>query len=229
MITLIYCNNKNFFTRSHKSKLWNFFITNKICEFENYLSIYRPKTIIVSERVSDKLPLIMSLINKHYAQFPFLQVLSDASILDLILDNHNNLKIFKPERIPHELDNLINGFLLDYGLQPHLKGFTYIKMCMCEAIKNEAVFTNAKKSLYANIAQMYRTTITSVERNMSFSISKAYPNSKKLKELFDNKAEAPSNLLFLKKLFIVMKSVINLPIYWWIYIHNSKASTENTI
>ena len=208
MITLIFCNNKNYFSNPYKSKLWNYFITNQKSEFESYLTIYHPKTIIVSERISEEIPFAISTIRKYYLHFPAVHIFSDSSILEYILDNENNTKIFKPERIPEELDNLINGFLIRYGLEPHLKGFTYIKRCLYEALINEAVFTNAKKSVYTSIAGMYCTGVTSVERNINFSVSKAYSKSPLLRELFGSSYKTPSNLLFLKKMFFVMKTNI---------------------
>ena len=74
---------------------------------------------------------------------------------------------------------------------------------------NDGAYFNIKKMLYSNISAMYLVSESSVERGISFSITKAYSDSEELKEMFFSCQKSPSNLLFLKRFLILLKNKIN--------------------
>ena len=107
-----------------------------------------------------------------------------------------------------EIDKIIDNMLINYKFQPRLKGYTYIKRALYEGLINESAFINIKKFLYSNIATMYLVSEASVERGMRFTIEKAYRDSTLLHDVFNNSDSPPSNLSFLKRFYIELKSVL---------------------
>lgn len=209
MSKLIYCKNKSVYKSIDRSLLWNCFITDSPIECKTYLSLYQPKIIILSNDLADEAGDLIKFIKTVYEELPSIFIYSTNKILSSFTDDTEKRQILHADKIPLEIDELINKTLLHYKFQPHLKGYTYIKRALYEGILNDGAYFNIKKMLYSNISAMYLVSESSVERGISFSVTKAYYDSDELKEMFSPCRKSPSNLLFLKRFLILLKNNIN--------------------
>lgn len=202
MSKLVYCEDRIKYKKLDKSLLWDNFITDSLEECKKYISIYAPCSITISNKKLDDFTEIVKCINSEYKDFPSIFIYPYEKIIASITDECERRQILKADKIPPEIDKLINLTLLQYGFFAKLKGYTYIKRALYEGIINESAYINIKKILYPNIATMYLVSDSSVERSITASIQKAYLESEELKKLFGYSSKAPSNLSFLKRFLI---------------------------
>ncbi len=205
MSKLIFCQNCTIYKKLDKSILWDCFITSSFEECIKYINCYLPKYITVSDEMLEFLPNLLKHIKKQYEEFPSIFIYSQSKIFDSLTDEIAKRQIIHADKIPLEVDNLINSILLQYDFSPKLKGYTYIKRALYEGLLNDGVYINIKKILYPNIATMYLVSDCSVERSIAFSVLKAYEKSENMRTVFDNEKRCPSNLRFLKHFFILLK------------------------
>ncbi len=204
MSKLIYCENRTEYKTIDKSLLWDNYITDNLEECIKYISLYAPCSITVSDKKLDDFSEIVKCINSEYKNFPSIFIYPHKKIISSITDEYEKRKILKADKIPPEIDKLINSALLKHGFFAKLKGYTYIKRALYEGIINEGAYINIKKILYPNIATMYLVSEASVERSITASIQKAYFENEELKKLFGYSDKAPSNLTFLKRFLILL-------------------------
>jgi len=209
MSKLIYCEKRSTYNKIDKSMLWNYYITDSLDDCLKYISLYFPKSITICEKKTADLPLIIEHINKEYHEFPSLFIFNEKHIIASITDELSKRNIIHADKIPLEIDNMINTIMLKYKFLPKLKGYTYIKRALYEGLLNDSAYINIKKILYPNIATMYLVSESAVERGITFSIEKAYRSSAEIRELFDNSERPPSNLHFLKRFFIALKDILS--------------------
>ncbi len=205
MSKLIFCEDRNAYKKIDKSLLWNYFITDSLEECKKYISLYMPKSITISEKMTESISEIINHIKCEYEDFPSIFIYPKDRILASITDEFEKRQILWADKIPLKTDKLINNIMLKYSFIPKLKGYTYIKRAMYEGLLNDGAYINIKKILYPNIAAMYLVSEGAVERGITFSISKAYEKSDEMKALFENSKRPPSNLEFLKRFFIAVK------------------------
>ena len=68
--------------------------------------------------------------------------------------------------------NKIEKYLLDKNLQPHILGFDYIVKAIELIQKDKRYLRQLTTKLYPELAQIFNTTIGSIERDMRYCIGK---------------------------------------------------------
>lgn len=205
MKKLILCENCKLYKQLDKSLLWDFYITNSVENSIKYICHYHPGSILISYQKLENFDEIMSYVKKEYKDFPSVFICTRDGILSSITDDTSRRYIVCVDKIPIQADLLISEMLMKYCFSPKHKGFTYIKRAMYEGLVNDGVYTNIKKLLYPNIATMYLTSDSSVERSISFAIFRAYEKSEEMRQIFHNEERYPTNLNFLRNFFILLK------------------------
>lgn len=81
----------------------------------------------------------------------------------------------KPKTV--SVDDVINNFLLEIGIPPHIKGFRYIA-CGIKLVLDEGigVIDRMTKRLYPDIAKKFDTTPARVERAIRHAVEAACDN-----------------------------------------------------
>lgn len=209
MSKLIFCESCTLYKKIDKRVLWDCYITSSLDECIKYIYLYSPKSITVSNQMLDSMGEIIRHIKKAYKTFPSIFIYASEGIIDSLNDEVAKRQILRADKIPLKTDIFINNILLKYGFSPKLKGYSYIKRALYEGLSNESVYTNIKKILYPNIASLYLASCASVERSISFCILKAYEKNENMKEIFNNCDHAPSNLIFLKHFYFILKKAMS--------------------
>ena len=85
-----------------------------------------------------------------------------------------------------ELKKVVNKLLLELGVSPHTRGFSYILEGVCLAYYNRELLYQVVKGLYYNISLIFNNTFTAIERAIRYSIERAYlvGNLEKFDEVF---------------------------------------------
>lgn len=73
-----------------------------------------------------------------------------------------------------EIQHMTENLLLDVGVPPHNKGYTYLVDAVCLSVENPEYLTLFTKLLYPEIAQKYGVKWQSVERCIRHSIINAF-------------------------------------------------------
>lgn len=88
--------------------------------------------------------------------------------------------------------------LLELGIPPHIKGFSYIREAVIILMDNEEKIFGITKVLYPDIAKLYGTTSTRVERAIRHAIELSWTRQGlKGGQLFAAWESKPSNAEFL--------------------------------
>ncbi len=102
-----------------------------------------------------------------------------------------------------DLDSLISIIILKVGIPPNLKGYNYIKEALKLILNDFSILNQITKVLYTEMAEMFKTTPTSIERGIRTAIEYVYskPSSDLLENLFGNvispESGRPTNTVFL--------------------------------
>lgn len=78
------------------------------------------------------------------------------------------------------LTNIVTQILENYKISPKHVGFNYLKDCIDIAIRHKRDVLFLNKDIYPVVAQMYRTTIDNVEKNIRLAIKSASTNHPEL-------------------------------------------------
>ena len=115
------------------------------------------------------------------------------------------------EKKINDIEEFVSEILLDIGIMPHIKGFSYINDALIEAYGNPEILKKITKELYPKIAEKNKTTSSRVERAIRHSIelaSQNIENSNLSHSIYINslfKKKKPTNLEFLAGIFQEIK------------------------
>lgn len=69
---------------------------------------------------------------------------------------------------------IVTGIIHEVGVPAHIKGYQFIRSAILMAIENMEVINHITKQLYPDLAKMYKTTPSRVERAIRHSIEVAW-------------------------------------------------------
>ncbi len=73
-----------------------------------------------------------------------------------------------------DLEMIVTGIIHEVGVPAHIKGYQFIRSAILMAIDNMEVINHITKQLYPDLAKMYKTTPSRVERAIRHSIEVAW-------------------------------------------------------
>lgn len=85
-----------------------------------------------------------------------------------------------------DLEKTVTEIIHEVGIPAHIKGYQFIRSAIIMAVNNMEVINSITKQLYPELAKMYRTTPSRVERAIRHSIEVAWNrgNSDTMEEMF---------------------------------------------
>lgn len=85
-------------------------------------------------------------------------------------------KVYEPthEYSEHEIERIVTDIIHDIGVPAHIKGYHFIRSGIIMAINDMEVINHITKQLYPDLAKMYKTTPSRVERAIRHSIEVAW-------------------------------------------------------
>ncbi|TWT09160.1 sporulation transcription factor Spo0A [Planomicrobium sp. CPCC 101079] len=91
-----------------------------------------------------------------------------------------------PKTEKKQRDELINNFIKEIGIPPHLKGYAYLKEAVSLVLDDPDMLNKVTKLLYPGVAKKFDTTPPRVERSIRNAIEIAWSNNetKQLSKIF---------------------------------------------
>ena len=126
MSKIIYCKNKSVYKSVDRSLLWNCFITDSIIECKTYLSLYKPKVMILSNDMADEAGDLIKFSKTVYKELPSIFIYSNNKILSSFTDDTEKRQILHADKIPLGIDEIINETLLQYKFHFIMISFPFI-------------------------------------------------------------------------------------------------------
>jgi two-component system response regulator (stage 0 sporulation protein A) len=191
---------------------------NILEEFSGIRGQKRPSFIMFTAVSAESLTKrAIELGADYFVLKPFGLELLAKRVEQIYEDRSNKLSEIKP---PDTFDILMNeppavfasNVLRKIGIQPNLKGYTYLKYAIAAGIGDKGLFESMTKEFYPAIANQYNTTASCVERAIRHSIEKAWGKGAN-KEIFmllgyDEYDDRPSNSSFIRSV-VEMYSNLN--------------------
>lgn len=75
---------------------------------------------------------------------------------------------------PRDLERVVTSLIHDIGIPAHIKGYQFIRSAILMAIDNIEVINHITKQLYPDLAKMYKTTPSRIERAIRHAIEVAW-------------------------------------------------------
>ena len=87
---------------------------------------------------------------------------------------------------PRELEKTISDFMLELGIPAHLRGYQFLRSAVGMCVEDMELVGSVTKLLYPDLAKMYQTTDTKIERAIRNAIEVSWErgNSDLCEELF---------------------------------------------
>ncbi len=87
---------------------------------------------------------------------------------------------------PRELEKTISDFMLELGIPAHLRGYQFLRSAVGMCVEDMELVGSVTKLLYPDLAKMYQTTDTKIERAIRNAIEVSWDrgNSDLFEELF---------------------------------------------
>ena len=87
---------------------------------------------------------------------------------------------------PRELEKTISDFMLELGIPAHLRGYQFLRSAVGLCVEDMELVGSVTKLLYPDLAKMYQTTDTKIERAIRNAIEVSWErgNSDLFEELF---------------------------------------------
>ncbi|TWT26118.1 sporulation transcription factor Spo0A [Planomicrobium sp. CPCC 101110] len=82
-----------------------------------------------------------------------------------------------PKTEKKQRDELINNFIKEIGIPPHLKGYVYLQEAVSLVLDEPDMLNKVTKSLYPGVAKKFDTTPPRVERSIRNAIEIAWNNN----------------------------------------------------
>lgn len=142
---------------------------------------YNPnlKVICISDFLSDLMSQMLSAFNVNYC----LKKPLDINYFSKVVTSVLNYQLEDTTMVPNDeleryqkvkLENEITEILHEVGIPAHIKGYTYLRSSIIEAYYNHELLGQVTKVLYPDIARMYNTTSSRVERAIRHAIEVAW-------------------------------------------------------
>lgn len=80
----------------------------------------------------------------------------------------------KQAKEPQNLERVVTSLIHDIGIPAHIKGYQFIRSAILMAIDNIEVINHITKQLYPDLAKMYKTTPSRIERAIRHAIEVAW-------------------------------------------------------
>lgn len=159
----------------------------------------KKKIIVMSSFKDDYTVRMVQFLNVNYFMLkPVDPAALEARIMDLI-KNKSEIKLIRDGNIELNISSLLH----DLGIPSHVRGFKYIKEGILLLYANDNVVTFVTKDIYPEIAKVYETTSSRVERAIRHAIEISWIRGdlKLLEEIFGNSIDVekgkPTNSEFL--------------------------------
>lgn len=75
------------------------------------------------------------------------------------------------------MEEKVSKVLFELGVPHHIKGYAYIKQAVLKILEDESFRENITKWLYPDVAKVYYTTSSRVERAIRHAIEKVFKNT----------------------------------------------------
>lgn len=87
---------------------------------------------------------------------------------------------------PKELEKTISDMMLELGIPAHLRGYQFLRSAVFMCVEDMELVGSVTKLLYPDLAKMYQTTDTKIERAIRNAIEVSWDrgNSDLFEELF---------------------------------------------
>ena len=87
---------------------------------------------------------------------------------------------------PKELEKTISDLMLELGIPAHLRGYQFLRSAVGMCVEDMELVGSVTKLLYPDLAKMYQTTDTKIERAIRNAIEVSWDrgNSDLFEELF---------------------------------------------
>ena len=87
---------------------------------------------------------------------------------------------------PRELEKTISDFMRELGIPAHLRGYQFLRSAVGMCVEDMELVGSVTKLLYPDLAKMYQTTDTKIERAIRNAIEVSWErgNSDLFEELF---------------------------------------------
>lgn len=110
----------------------------------------------------------------------------------------------------------VTKILLKLGIPVHLIGYHYLREAIILKVNNQNNYISMTKTLYPNIAKMFKTTASKVERSIRHAIETAWRkgNSESLGKIFSSIPQSggkPSNSEFIATIAVNLVIIISDP------------------
>ena len=99
--------------------------------------------------------------------------LKNGDVLRIEITKYNNNQVKVNE---DDLDRRIFKFQTQLGIRSNIKGYNYIKTAITLAYNDSTILESVTKRLYPDIAKIYNTTASRVERAIRHAIETAWMN-----------------------------------------------------
>lgn len=143
-----------------------------ITKIKENSDLNKPKHIIV---ISD---FVSSFIEKRLNQLDVDYFFVKQNSFELLYDNIKMLSVRDylgtSDINDAELEEEISLMLHEMGIQPHLKGYRYLRYAIAKVYQNINLIGEVTKVLYPKIAERFDTTDTRVERAIRHAIERAF-------------------------------------------------------
>ena len=125
-------------------------------------------------------PLDMSVLTQRIKDFS-----RQSEITDNVYSPSSSVQ-FKPEPNETDFERMITSIIHDVGIPAHIKGYQFIRSAILMAIKDCEVINHITKQLYPDLAKMYKTTPSRIERAIRHAIEVSWTRgrSETMNELF---------------------------------------------
>lgn len=111
-----------------------------------------------------------------------------------------------------ELENYVSNFLWELGIPVHMNGYQYITTAILMLIKDNFL-SKSHKLLYADLADIYKTTPSSIERGIRYAKSVAWSdgNLELINKIFNQHIRIPTNKVFLYTIaeYLILNKSVN--------------------
>lgn len=154
---------------------------------------YNPniKIVCLSDFMSDMMSQMLNAYNVHYCFRKPLDLNYFVKSINEIVNFQNddlsrlgNDELEKYQKV--KLENEITEILHEVGIPAHIKGYMYLRSSIMETYYNPDILGQVTKVLYPDIARMYNTTSSRVERAIRHAIEVAWNrgNTDAIDEIF---------------------------------------------
>ncbi len=94
------------------------------------------------------------------------------------LDGRDSFRARQNSYSDHDLDERLSDIFIYAGIQPHIKGYAFLREAVKLAVRDPDILNNITKRLYPAVADMFNTTPSKVERAIRHAIEVAWARGK---------------------------------------------------